>query len=145
MVVTAEFGSPPVVADTGFGLDVEEKIVRIDLRGGVVSHRFHPQIKTEADAEKLGPPQVIYDRETTDRNLARLNELFGDILAIRPYGVNLEASRRAMRRGIGWCAGGACKRRSPTWWTSPNWRTWRWSDLRRLCWRGWIRSRRWDC
>ncbi len=91
MVVTAEFGSPPVVADTGFGLDVEEEIVRIDLRGGVVSHRFHPQIKTEADAEKLGPPQVIYDRETTDRNLARLNELFGDILAIRPYGVNLEA------------------------------------------------------
>ena len=91
MVVTAEFGSPPVVRDTGFGLEVDEEIVRTDLRGGVVSHRFHPQIKTEADAEKLRPPQVIYDAEATERNMARLNDLFGDILAIRPYGVNLEA------------------------------------------------------
>lgn len=91
MVVTAEFGSPPVVRDTGFGLEVDEEIVRTDLRGGVVSHRFHPQIKTEADAEKLRSPQVIYDAEATGRNLARLNEFFGDILAIRPYGVNLEA------------------------------------------------------
>ncbi len=91
MVVTAEFSSPPVVADTGFGLEVDEEIVRTDLRGGVVSHRFHPQIKTEADAEKLRPPQVIYDREATERNRARLADLFGDILAIRPYGVNMEA------------------------------------------------------
>jgi len=91
MVVTAEFGSPPVVRDTGFGLEVEEEIVRTDLRGGVVSHRFHPQIKTVADAEKLRPPQVIYDREATERNHARLHALFGDLLAIRPYGVNLEA------------------------------------------------------
>ena len=91
MVVTAEFGSPPVVRDTGFGLEVEEEIVRTDPRGGVVSHRFHTQIKTEADAEKIRPPQVTCDREATARNHARLNELFGDILAIRPYGVNLEA------------------------------------------------------
>jgi hypothetical protein len=91
MVVTAEFGSPPVVRDTGFGLEVEEEIVRTDPRGGVVSHRFHPQIKTAADAEKIWPPQVICDREATERNHARLNELFGDLLAIRSYGVNLEA------------------------------------------------------
>ncbi len=91
MVVTVEFGCPPVVADTGFGLDVDEEIVRTDPRGGVVSHRFHPQIKTEADAEKIRPPQVIYDAEATGRNGTRLNDLFGDILAIRPYGVNLEA------------------------------------------------------
>jgi hypothetical protein len=91
MVVTAEFGCPSVVRDTGFGLEVDEDIVRTDPRGGVVSHRFHPQIKTEADAEKLRPPQVIYDTEATGRNLARLHDLFGDILAIRPYGVNLEA------------------------------------------------------
>jgi hypothetical protein len=91
MVVTAEFGSPPVVHDTGFGLEVDEDIVRTDPRGGVVSHRFHAQIKSEADAEKLRPPQVTYDREATARDHARLNELFGDILAIRPYGVNQEA------------------------------------------------------
>lgn len=91
MVVTAEFGCPPVVRDTGFGLEVDEDIVRTDPRGGVVSHRFHAQIKSEADAMKLRPPQVIYDVATTEHNLTRLNDLFGDILAIRPYGVNLEA------------------------------------------------------
>ena len=90
MVVTAEFGCPPVVRDTGFGLEVDEDIVRTDPRGGVVSHRFHAQIKTEADAEKIRPSQVIYDAEATGHNLARLNELFGDILVIRRYGVNAE-------------------------------------------------------
>ena len=91
MVVTAEFGCPPVVRDTGFGLEVDEDIVHTDPRGGVVSHRFHAQIKSEVDAEKLRPPEVMYDAESTEHNLARLNDLFGDILAIRRHGVNAEA------------------------------------------------------
>lgn len=90
MVVEPAFGCPPVVHDTGYGINTTEEILQTDPANDVVSHRYRPQIRTEADVERIQTPQIIYDAEASECRRQRLEDLFGDILPIRPYAVGPE-------------------------------------------------------
>ncbi len=87
MVVEPEFSCPPVVHDTGLGLDEDVDIVRTDDRNDVVSRRFHVRIRSEADLEIIQTPQLTYDAEATAREYERLHGLFGDILPVAQRGI----------------------------------------------------------
>jgi len=87
MVVEPWFGCPPVLHDSGLGLQEDVDIVRTDEKSDIISRHYHAQIKDEADLEKIQTPQLTYDAEATARNYQRLCDLFGDILPVRRCGV----------------------------------------------------------
>ncbi len=81
-----EFRVGRVVHNTGWGLGPE--YVRPDeARGAYV---WESPIQTMDDLEKIQTPEVSYDDDATQRNLAHYQELFGDILDVKLHG------------GLGW-------------------------------------------
>ncbi len=87
MVVESAFGCRPIVGDTGFGPDEQVDIVRTDAENDVISRRFHIQIQSAADLEKIQTPRISYDAQATEHNYQRLDGLFGDILPIERRGL----------------------------------------------------------
>jgi hypothetical protein len=86
MVVEPVHYVPLVIHDTGFGIDEEVDIARTDAASAIVSRHFHIQIQEEADLVKIETPVVTHDVEATARNVARLADIFGDILPVEPRG-----------------------------------------------------------
>ena len=86
MVVEGKVYSPLVVHDTGFGIGEESDVVKLDPRG-VASRRFHPQIRSERDLEKIRTPVITHDVEASERNYQVTTEIFGDILKVEKRGV----------------------------------------------------------
>jgi len=86
MVVEGKVYSPLVVHDTGFGIGEESDVVKLDPRG-VASRRFHPQIRSERDLEKIRTPVITHDVEASERNYQITTEIFGDILKVEKRGV----------------------------------------------------------
>ncbi|MEM2915329.1 MAG: hypothetical protein QXH91_08040, partial [Candidatus Bathyarchaeia archaeon] len=75
------------VYDTGYGLPVQEDIVRVDDKNPVVSHRYHIQIRSEADIDKIEMPKVFFDKEKAEEEFQKLCEIFDDILDVEKRGV----------------------------------------------------------
>jgi hypothetical protein len=88
MVVEPTFEVPLAVNATGFGIEVSEETVATDPANDVVGHRFHNQLQTEADLEKLTIPKVSHDRAETERRLSVAHEIFDGLLTVRPWGVD---------------------------------------------------------
>jgi hypothetical protein len=91
LVLENAYDSPVVVQSTGFGLEVQENILRVDERNTIVSHHYQTQIHSLKDVEKLVDPQISIDQAATDRNFNRLSDLFGDILPVRRCGIRRTA------------------------------------------------------
>ncbi|OGV49512.1 MAG: hypothetical protein A2017_22025 [Lentisphaerae bacterium GWF2_44_16] len=87
MIVENVFYSPLVINDSGLGINEDVEIVKTDESSSVVSREFHPQIKREADIEKIKFPEISLDTERTEKNFNTLNEIFGDILKVRKKGI----------------------------------------------------------
>ncbi len=83
-VIEAEWIENAVVRDTGWGLD-DIKEESSDARG---AYRIEPALRQFSDLKKMHFPELVYDGPTSQARLARLCELFGDILTIRPKGVS---------------------------------------------------------
>jgi len=79
MVVDTVIAVPYVVSDTGIGL--ETKWDHPDHWFG--AYRFLPVIASEEDADKIRPPQVTVDHESTERLYEQHCDLYGDILDVR--------------------------------------------------------------
>lgn len=75
------------VYDTGYGLPVQEDIVRVDDKNPVVSHRYHIQIRSEADIDKIEMPKLFFDKEKAEEEFQKLCEIFDDILDVEKRGV----------------------------------------------------------
>lgn len=88
MIVEDVFYSPLVINDSGYGINEDVEIVKTDENSSVVSREFHPQIKCEADIEKIKFPEIFQDRETTEKNFNTLNNILGDILQVKKKGVS---------------------------------------------------------
>jgi len=59
--------------------------------------KFDPPLKTEADFDKLALPEYTYNEEKTKKNLAQMQELFGDAMEVRlTCGVPLHAGLGGM-------------------------------------------------
>ncbi len=87
MVVEPKFYSPLVIHDTGFGIEEDSDIIRLDENTTAPSRRFHPQINDEKDLEKIKNPVLTHDEEASEINYQTLIDLFGDILSIEKEGI----------------------------------------------------------
>ena len=86
MVVERKIYCPVVIHDTGFGIGEQSDILKVDERG-VASRRFHPQIRSERDLEKIRTPEITYDEATTERNYETMLDIFDGILEVEKRGV----------------------------------------------------------
>ena len=86
MVVEDCIWCPIVVGSTGFGI-AEESEKLYASPGSVASRRFVPQIREEADIEKIQMPQVSVDWDKTEQRAGELAEIFGPVLPVRTRGV----------------------------------------------------------
>ncbi len=76
------------IRDTGFGLYVQEDVLKTDERNPVVSHRFHIQIKSEEDIEKIKMPKVTFDYERAEREYQMLYDIFDGIIPVEKRGIS---------------------------------------------------------
>jgi hypothetical protein len=81
-VVERNWIVPKVVTDTGWGLEARW-IFSPEARG---ARHFDPVIKEPADLKKLRYPEIAYDEKASLRDLAEMQDLFGDILAVTLVG-----------------------------------------------------------
>jgi hypothetical protein len=92
MVVEPFIRVPKAIANTGFGIRVQEDIAVGDPTNSVVGHMFTNQFETEEDLQKIQMPQVSHIQSETDRRLAVAHELFDGIIDIRAEGADLNLS-----------------------------------------------------
>lgn len=86
MIVQPVMYCPAVVHNSGFGITADEDIARTDTTASVVSHHFHPQIKTERDIEKILAPIIAYDVQATEERLHVMQTLFADVIPVNVCG-----------------------------------------------------------
>jgi len=87
MVVEPVFEVFPVLRDTGFGIWEDVEVERTDATSDVVSRRFHIQISSEADIEKIKFPEISLDTDAWEQRFNLFRELFDGILPVRKCGV----------------------------------------------------------
>ena len=93
MVVEPFVRVPKAVSGAGmygdaFGIYTVEETARLDESNAVSSHKFINQFETEADLEKIQEPHVIHDAAESERRVEVAEELFGDLLEVRPEGLD---------------------------------------------------------
>jgi len=82
-VIEREWVVQKVVHSSGWGLE-GRRIPSPEARG---AWKFDPVLKGPSDLERLRFPEIVYDEEATERMLAQVEELFGDILDVKLKGV----------------------------------------------------------
>lgn len=87
MVIEPKIYCPKVIYDSGFGIEEESDVIRVDSSNPIASRHFHPQIKEEEDIEKIRFPTVTYNAETTERNYQIMCEIFDGILSVEKIGI----------------------------------------------------------
>jgi hypothetical protein len=68
---------------TGWGVDIQRR-PSTAARG---AWAFEPVIRDEADLKQLHYPDLVYDEARITLNTVRMNDLFGDILSVKPAGI----------------------------------------------------------
>jgi len=79
---------PKCVATTGNGLTVSEDVIANDPNNRIVAHRYHDQLATDGDIERIKIPVITHDAAESARRLAFASELFDGILPARLHGYN---------------------------------------------------------
>jgi len=87
MVVEAKFYSSLVIHDSGFGIGENSDKCITDQSSDIVSRKYHPQIDSEEDLDKIKFPVISHDEQASERNFQFLVEAFGDILTIEKVGI----------------------------------------------------------
>ena len=83
-VVEGTWDVGKVVHNTGWGLETKRSHSGVD-RG---AFGFDPVIHSAADLKRIQLPKLTYDPDQTAKNLAAMEDLFGDILDVRLRGVS---------------------------------------------------------
>ena len=87
MVVEGWIPSPPVISDTGFGLETLAERTKSDIAKNAID--YIPIIHDESDVAKIRPTEVTCDRAAGDRNAELLDSVLGDLLEVRQVGVTI--------------------------------------------------------
>lgn len=82
-VIGKDFNVGKHIRHTGWGLDAK----RIPSPADRGAWHFDPVIKEPADLKKLKFPEATYDETSTMKNLAEMQDLFGDILKVQLVGI----------------------------------------------------------
>lgn len=85
-VVSNYIESHIVINDSGFGIEEESDIIKLDDGTSAPSRHFHIQIKGMEDIEKIIDPLVSIDEEATAANFQRLQEIFDGVIEVRKIG-----------------------------------------------------------
>jgi hypothetical protein len=94
MVVEPRLLSWLAVIDLGFGFNVQEETIEQGVNintgesGWISSHHYTAQIKDEKDIEKIGEPQITYDKEISNALHEARSIYVGDILELRKCGLD---------------------------------------------------------
>ena len=86
MVVEPFIRVPKAIHDTGFGIDVHEKLAETDPANDVKGHKYLNQFQTLDDLEKVHMPQISHDPVETQRRLDVAHELFDGLMEVRLWG-----------------------------------------------------------
>ena len=88
MVVEPFIRVPKAIANSGFGVSIQEEIAITDPENSVVGHKFINQFQTDADLQKVRLPQVCHDPAETERRLEVAHMLFDGLLEVRAWGAD---------------------------------------------------------
>ncbi len=83
MVLEPYLTVPPAVANSGYGIGIDEDTCATDETGDVVSHRFHNQLADEADIEKIKDMVITHDETETARRMALAGDVFAGVAPVR--------------------------------------------------------------
>jgi hypothetical protein len=86
MVVEPFLRVPKAVQNTGFGVEVKQRVAVGDPTSGVVGHCYENQFLTDADLDKIQTPVVTHDAAETARRVELARELFAGTLEVVEYG-----------------------------------------------------------
>ena len=86
MVVEPFIRVPKAISNSGFGITLQENVIRAHESSSVASHRYHNQFQTLEDVAKIRPPVIAHDPAETERRLAFANWLFDGEIEIREEG-----------------------------------------------------------
>jgi len=79
-------GIPKVIANSGFGITVQETTMSVDVDNGVKSHSYENIFQTEEDLNKIKTPVITHHKSETEKRLAMGYEIFDGILEVKPLG-----------------------------------------------------------
>lgn len=82
MVVEPFLIIPNCARNTGYGIAIEEEIVRTDQANGVVSHAFKNQLETDEDLDKIKDMVITVDREKSAEWKTTISEIFEGIIPV---------------------------------------------------------------
>ncbi len=77
---------------SGIGIEVQDKQIKGDTGAYICSHEYTDQLQTEADLAKLQAPEIVYDREASERALAMASQLFAGLMEVELTGHSLHYS-----------------------------------------------------
>jgi len=83
---------PPYIAvtkimnSTGIGVEIQEELINANDGQGVFAHRYHDQLATSEDVEKIHLPVISYDKEETMAHYTKIAETLGDIIPVKIVG-----------------------------------------------------------
>ena len=86
MIVEPVFYSPLIIENSGFGISPEADVAVTDQTSEIASRRFHNQIRTEEDLEKIRAPQISYDAGRTEEFRTAYRRLLEGILPVEKRG-----------------------------------------------------------
>ncbi len=75
-------------SSSGYGVEVEENIRKIDKTNNIVSHEYIDVLKNEEDIEKLKAPVIIRDERADERNLETAQDILNGIMNVHLSGIS---------------------------------------------------------
>lgn len=86
MVVEPFITIPKSINNTGYGIGTDEETLQTDETGGIVSHRYSNQIKTEEDIDKIKDMVISHNEDTSRIFMEQAQDIFGGIAPLRQSG-----------------------------------------------------------
>lgn len=86
MVVEDRVRIPMAIEDSGFGVDVEDRIAVTDARNDVVGHAYTPLLTGPEDLCKIQKAVVRHDEARTRRRMETAHEIFDGVISVEPMG-----------------------------------------------------------
>jgi len=86
MVVSGYIECPLSISSTGFGIEEDVEIIKMDEKSSISSRHFNIQIKEPEDIEKIKMPVVTYDAEDSENSFQLMSDIFRDIIEVKKTG-----------------------------------------------------------
>jgi hypothetical protein len=86
MIVSEYIECPLSISSTGFGIEEDVDVIKMDQKSSISSRHFNIQIKEPEDIEKIKMPVVTYDAEDSEYTFKLMSDIFKDIIKVKKTG-----------------------------------------------------------